>query len=371
MPEDSSTPPNSEARNAEPSKSPSPDPAPSPIPAAVPNAASTPRQMPPKTPVSVRVEHSKTDKALAQTLQAVKDFWKKAQPVLQKKSVQALRAGNQLTNQFLDQTWPKISRQAVAAVPDSAKAKVETQKAKLQPTLEKLKPVWDKGVLPLWRNFVVPLWLKGIDLLKRRLPGTLALELTDRFLTILVLSVLVLVYWFFSSLTGGKPAIAQQPTFAKPVAAPIITRPVVKPSKPVTMPQRAPAIAQPTNPPAKIITAPPVQPSPLVSRPGPEVDLSEIQSQLSGAVANVDPSLIASVRSLDANHRLQATLGATWFGLNEVAQDQVVQDLWKQSQSLKFDRIELRDDEGDLIARSPVVGSKAVVFKRQNAAKPD
>ena len=373
MPEDSSTSPDLDAQNAEP-KLPSPKPSSSPVPAPIPNvsaSATNPKQTPLKTPVSVRVEHSKTDKVLAQTAQSAKDFWKKAQPVLREKSIQALRAGNRFTNQFLDQTWPKISRQAVAAVPDSAKAKVETQKAKLQPTLEKLQPIWNKGILPAWRNFVVPLWLKGIDLLKRRLPGTLGAELTDRFLTILVISVLVFVYWFFSLLTGGQPAVANQPAFPKPTAAPIVTRPIVEPSKPAITLKPAPVIAQP-SPPVKVITAAPIQPSPVASEPRSSgVDLAEIESQLSGAVANVDPGLIASVRSLSDNHQLQATLGATWFGLNAVAQDQVVQDLWKQSQSLKFDRFELRDDAGDLIARSPVVGSKAVVFKRQNGATPD
>jgi hypothetical protein len=327
----------------------------------------------PKPPVSVRVEVSPTDKVLGQVSKTAKEFWKTAQPVLKEKSIQALRALNRFTNHFLDQTWPKLSGQAIAAVPAETKAKVEAQRVKVQPTLNKLRPIWEKGIVPVWQKAVLPLWMKGINLLRTRLPEPLAQELTDRFLTIAVISVLVAVYWFFSSLTGGKPAAAKQPTFSKPTATPIITRrPVAKPAQP--LPKSAPTIAAKPIPPA----AKPLAPSKPTARPSqtparppsvplkPALDLAEVQTQLSGAVANVDPDLIASVRSLESNHRLQATLGEKWFGLSVPAQNQVAQALWEKSQTLKFETFELRDDLGDLVARSPVVGSKVIVLKRKD-----
>jgi hypothetical protein len=364
MPEDPSASPGPEFQNSENLEHPAPRPE------AASETVSAPKQtLPPRTPITVKVERSTSDKVLGQISKAAKEFWQKAQPVLKEKSIQALRASNRLTNNFLDRTWPKLSAQVIAAVPGSTKAKIETQKAKLQPTLEKLQPVWEKGILPLWHNFVVPLWSKGLDLLKRRLPGTLASELTDRFLTIAIISALVLVYWFFSSLTAGKPAVAKQPTFPKPTTEPIVTRPIVEPIRPSAAPKKAPVIAaQPSKPPSKLpanTSAQPVKPSP--EAPKPILDLSEVQTQLASTVANVDPGLIASVRLLESNRRLQATLGETWFGLNSVAQDQVAQDLWERSKSLKFEQFELRDDGGELVARSPVVGPNIIVFKRQNS----
>jgi hypothetical protein len=330
----------------------------------------------PRTPVSVRVEMSPTDKVLGQVSRTVKEFWKSAQPVLKEKSIQALRASNRFTEGFLDQTWPKLSGQAIAAVPAEAKAKVEAQKVKIQPTLNKLQPVWAKVIVPFWQKAVVPLWMKGIALLRARLPEPLPQELTDRFLTILVISVLVVLYWFLSSLTSGKPAAAKQPTFAKPTSAPVITRrPVAVPAQP--RPKSAPTIAtKPIVPTAKPLApsepmARPSQtavPAPVTPKPAPEpaINLGEVQTQLSSAVANVDPDLIASVRSLESNRRLQATLGETWFGLSAPAQNQVAQALWEKSQTLKFEKFELRDNAGDLVARSPAIGSKVIILKRKD-----
>ncbi len=334
-----------------------------------------------KIPVSVRVEMSPTDKVLGQVSKTAKEFWKTAQPVLKEKSIQALRASNRFADHFLDRTWPKLSGQAIAAVPAETKAKVEAQKAKLQPTLNKLQPIWEKAIVPFWQKAVVPLWMKGIDFIKVRLPEPLPQELTDRFLTIAVVSVLVVVYWFFSSLTSGKPAAAKQPTFSKPTAAPVITRrPVTAPAQP--RPKSAPTLAAKPNepmkpkpltpsepmvksaqPPARTPSAPLSTPKPM---PEPSIDLSEVKTLLSSAVANVDPNLIAAVRSLESNHRLQATLGETWFGLSVPAQNQVAQALWEKSQTLKYEKFELRDDAGDLVARSPAVGSKVIILKRKD-----
>ncbi len=346
---------------------------------SVESAASKTPPPSPKPPVSVRVEMSPTDKILGQVSKTVKAFWKSAQPVLKEKSIEALQASDRFTNHFLDHTWPKLSGQAIAAIPAATKAKVEAQKARLQPTLNKLQPIWEKGVVPFWQKAVVPLWMKGIAFLRARLPEPLPQELTDRFLTIAVISLLVAVYWFFSSITGGKPATAKQPAFSKPTAAPVITRrPVVTPARP--LPKSAPTIAtKPSSPAAKPLapsepmarpSQTPTRTSPALSPPQPglkpTIDLAEVQTQLSRAVANVDPNLISSVRSLESNHRLQATLGETWFGLSVPAQNQVAQTLLEKSQMLEFETFELRDDAGDLIARSPAIGSKVIVLKRKD-----
>lgn len=381
MPEDSSTPPESIPQNPGNAESSTPK-----ISADIPPEPATnqPGSVPPRTPrtqtpVSVQVEKSATDKFLGQAAKTAREFWQKAQPVLKEKSIQALRASNRFTNHFLDQTWPKLSAQAVAAVPNSAKAKVEVQKAKIQPTLNKLQPVWEKGIVPAWQGFVVPLWMKGLALLRQRLPIPLAQELTDRFLTILVIAVLATVYWFFSSLTSGKPAVAKEPAFPKPTATPLVTRPVPAPAKPSVTPKRAPAItAQPSSLPSATPTVlPTVLPSDGTAVPSastaskPVLDLSELKTQLANSVASVDPDLVASVQSFESNHRLQATLGQTWFGLNAAAQDQVAQDLWQRSKDFDFDHFELRDNAGSLIARSPVVGNSIVVFQRKNAPEAD
>lgn len=356
-----------------------------------PGSPSSSASTPPQRPVSVRVERSQTDQVLAQLSEKVQIFWQKAQPILKEKSIQFLRASNRFTNHFLDQTWPKLSAQAIAAIPASAKEKVDVQKQKVQPTLDMLRPVWEKGFVPFWQKVVVPLWIKGISLLRSRLPEPLALELTDRFLTVAVITVLVITYWFFSSITGGKPAVANQPEFSKPTATPVITRRPV--STPAAAPKPAPTIAakplpKPITPAKPIAPVQPTVPVQPLAPALPSVDLTEVKAQLVSAVASIkaqptltetpdgqgaegaapEASLISAVRSLESNHRLQATLDSAWYELPSTSQTQAAQNLWEKFQALSktapFDQLELLDQDGNLIARSPVVGSQIIVLRR-------
>jgi hypothetical protein len=80
----------------------------------------------------------------------------------------------------------------------------------------------------------------------------------------------------------------------------------------------------------------------------------------------VAENLVESVKSAEPNHVLQVALGTAWYDLAPSSQDQVAQNLWARSQQFKFNQFELRDDHNALIARSPVVGSKVVILKRQD-----
>ncbi|NJN39495.1 MAG: hypothetical protein HC790_13690, partial [Acaryochloridaceae cyanobacterium CSU_3_4] len=145
----------------------------------------------------------------------------------------------------MDNTGPKLVNGVIAKIPTSTKVKVEEQKVKLQPTLNKLQPIWEKAVVPFWQKIVVPNWSKGIKLLKQRLPANLQ-ELTERFLSVAVITTLLVIYWFFSSLTSGKPAVAKQPAVSY---KPVLTRPA-----PQRVAQRP--IAEPS-----IASAPSIKPS--------------------------------------------------------------------------------------------------------------
>lgn len=106
----------------------------------------------PTAKVSASTEPSQTQQTTDKVLKQAQQFWEKAQPILKKNSIQALLASNRFTNHFLDNIWPKLSQQAIAAIPASAKAKVEEQKVKVQPTLEKVQPVWEKAIVPFWKK---------------------------------------------------------------------------------------------------------------------------------------------------------------------------------------------------------------------------
>jgi hypothetical protein len=348
-----------------------------------------------KVPASVSTEPSQTQQTTDKVLKQVQQFWEKAQPILKEKSIQALLVSNRFTNHFLDNIWPKLSQQAIAAIPASAKAKVEEQKVKVQPTLEKAQPVWEKAIVPFWQKAVVPTWMKGLGLLRQRLPENLARELTDRFMTIAIVGAIVVVYWFFSSLGSGKPTVAKQPAIPRPSATPLAQRPmrkltpqpssttapVIKPTpKPAVIaasPKPSPVAAASPKPspvaiasPKPIPMAEPVEPPKVIaSKPAiPTVDLAAIQAQLSSSIAAIGENLVDSVQAQETTHTLSVALKEDWSGLSTANQTQVAQTLLKKSQQLKFNKLELRDNSGELVARSPLIGNDVIILKRSGNA---
>ncbi|MGB8698466.1 MAG: hypothetical protein WCD18_03530, partial [Thermosynechococcaceae cyanobacterium] len=197
------------------------------------------------------------------------------------------------------------------------------------------------------------------------------------FLTVAVLTVLVGIYWFFSSLTAPKP-MAAKPPLPKPVASPVAQRPATVPSA-VPSPKVAPTIAPAPRP---VVTAPSPKPSVAVApspKPSPvpsvapnpvaspTLDLAAIQTQLASAVADAGENLIASIQSLDANGRLRVTVAEGWSSLSTDNQRKVAQTLWQRSQKLNYNKFELRDQAGQLVARSPLVGPNVILFNRPSA----
>jgi hypothetical protein len=341
-----------------------------------------------REPIPVAVEESGTKQTFDKVLKLAKDAWTKAEPILKEKGTQALLLANRFTNDFLDNTGPKLVDRAIAKVPNSTKAKVEEQKAKLQPTLNKLQPVWDKAIVPFWQKVVVPTWNKGIKLLKQRLPANLQ-ELTERFLTVAVITTLLVIYWFFSSLTSGKPAVAKQPAISskpvltRPAPQRVTQRPIAQPSlapapslKPTVQPSVAPAptvkptvmakpIAPVTQP--KVTTEPPVTVVKPVAVPTPSIDLADIQAQLTSDVASMGEGLVTSVKTANANRTLKISAGAAWDDLSGVDQQKVAEKLWRRSQKLDFKKFELLDSADTLVARSPVVGTNIIMLESANA----
>ncbi len=328
-------------------------------------------------PIPVAVEASGTKQTFDKVLKIANDAWVKAQPVLKEKGTQALLVANRFTNDFLDNTGPKLRDQAIAKIPDATKAKVEEQKAKIQPTLDKLQPLWDKGVVPFWQKVVVPAWNKGLAFLRQKLPANLQ-ELTDHFLTVLVITTVVVIYWFFSSLTSGRPAVAKQPpvptkpVLTRPVPRPIAQRPTVVP--PTVVPKSAPAPTIRPSISSSKPAAPVIVPKAATPQPAtiPAIDLAEIQTQLASAAAGVGEAgegLVASVKTANANQQIKVSLGTAWDSLSDIEQKAAAQKLWVRSQKLEFSKLELLDSTNTLVARSPVVGANVIMLQQPARSK--
>jgi hypothetical protein len=300
-------------------------------------------------------------------LAIAKQTWTKAEPLLKEYGTKALLAANRGTEYFLDTVLPPLIQKAIAAIPTEAKNKFNAQIEKIQPTLTKLKPIWDKGVVPLWQKGITPTWSKGLTLLRQRLPENLA-ALTNRFLTLGIIGLVFFVFWFFSALTPDRSVAQSQPA-KTPVAK---TRPA-RPVQPVSPPKAAPVI-KPSPAPAPVKIAPKEMPAPAAPpsaspvatpvAPKPEIDLAEIQGQLESAIARMGDGIITTVKAPERFQRLQVNLSQDWYSLPKSEQDQLAKAMAQQSQKLKFRTFEFRDEQQTLLARSPVVGNEVIILRR-------
>jgi hypothetical protein len=307
----------------------------------------------------------------AKILNIAKQTWAKAQPVLQKNTIKALLAANKGSEHFLDNILPPLTQKTIAAIPANAKTKFNTQKEKIQPTLNKLQPLWQKVVLPFWSNVVVPNWGKLLNFLRQRLPAELKNTLTNRFLTIGIAVILWFVLWLWGAITPDR-SVAQP----KPVRQPAVATRTASPSNPTySTPRTAPSITpQAPRTPVKVspkepvAVAPPTpSPSPVpVTPPKPEIDLAAIQTQLESAIERQGDGLVKSVQAPEKFQQLQINLSKDWYGLAKDEQDQLAQTLAQQSEKLKFAKFEVRDDQNALVARSPIVGNEVIILKRSS-----
>ena len=74
--------------------------------------------------------------------------------------------------------------------------------------------------------------------------------------------------------------------------------------------------------------------------------------------------LIQSVEVNLPENRLIVNLGENWYGLLNEQQDDISQSIFEQVQQLDFKTLQLRDPEGVVVARNPVVGNNMVILHR-------
>jgi hypothetical protein len=123
----------------------------------------------------------------------------------------------------------------------------------------------------------------------------------------------------------------------------------------------------PTKAPARLGDRPPAvsAPSSPQAKPTPDPALiTKIQEQVASVADDYTAGLIQSVQANFGSSQLTVKLGDGWYDLASVRQDGLANDILKRSRRLDFHSLQLTDVEGDLLARSPVVGEKMVIYRR-------
>jgi hypothetical protein len=92
--------------------------------------------------------------------------------------------------------------------------------------------------------------------------------------------------------------------------------------------------------------------------------MAALQEQLMDITAPYGEDLIRSLQFNLERSRIELTLSPAWYTLSAEAQNNLANDLLKRTTKLKFQTLEVLDENETLLARSPVVGKTMVIFQR-------
>jgi hypothetical protein len=179
-------------------------------------------------------------------------------------------------------------------------------------------------------------WGATLPKIRGILPQTWNDKLADWMITSGAIALLVVLFWITTSLLfPDRPVVAKAPPA-------VITR-----NAPKSAPIDANKLTAIQNQLAEVANPYAPQPPTVPGMENPEM---------------ATPKLIDWVRA--NRDRLTVQLGDGWYELESAEQDGLANDLFKRSLKLKFGQLELADAAGKVLARSPVVGSKMIVLRR-------
>ncbi|MEG3437892.1 hypothetical protein V0288_12260 [Pannus brasiliensis CCIBt3594] len=148
----------------------------------------------------------------------------------------------------------------------------------------------------------------------------------------------------------------------------------------VKFPQNPPEIA--ANPPEtvredvpEVIETPPELKAPDVAIPVPIREpepkltpeqglVAAIQEEITELTNRYPEGLISTVEVDFLAGRLTVFVGDSWYDLKPARQDKFADSIFQRARDLDFTRLEVKDNSGVLVARSPVIGDRVIIVER-------
>lgn len=197
------------------------------------------------------------------------------------------------------------------------------------------------------------LWQSIVKLVRSLLPASFSQKLSDPMLNAAIVAILIVVVSSTLNILSGKPAdkIAIAPSAnLSDIIAP-------SESQSAKFKSKLPDLVAPTAP--KPLET--LQPAPLT----PEQSLiAGIQNQVAETSDRLGGGLVKSFEANFSSSRLTVKLAKDWYTLSEIEQNQLINQMFKEANSLDFSNLEVMNLEGKLIARSPVIGSEMIILDR-------
>ncbi len=239
-----------------------------------------------------------------------------------------------------DEEWDEATfewEEELAEPPDAPPSPPTTREALswLKPAARRFKPVWRR-------------LLAGV---RNRVPAVA--DFPDAVLSAMIIGTLVLLLIVLNSLR--QPAVASSPPSQKAGPEEIV-RPTVSPPDAGAVENEPVPAAEPDAPPMSM------EPAPVI------VDgerIAKIQSQLTDSSILNAQRVVDSVQADFTRNQLTLIFNGDWYRLSDYDQTQLTQALMQQSQALEFADIQCLTPEGDVLARSPVVGNSMVILQRE------
>jgi hypothetical protein len=98
----------------------------------------------------------------------------------------------------------------------------------------------------------------------------------------------------------------------------------------------------------------------------PEGKIMEVQDQVAAITGQYSQDLIESVQANFQASLLMVQLSDRWYHLSPAEQDQLGAEVLQRSNKLDVKQLELRDSQGALVARNPVIGSNIIILQRHD-----
>ncbi|PIG93341.1 hypothetical protein [Gloeocapsopsis sp. IPPAS B-1203] len=161
-------------------------------------------------------------------------------------------------------------------------------------------------------------------------------------------------------------AVAEAP---QPVTEPAQAEPefIPAPSE-LVAPEPPQAVAEIPSPvPSEIAPSEPIiEPVLPVIEPTPEQNLiAAIEKQVAEVSDRYGDGIIQSLQVNFPANSLTVKLKTDWYNLEPSQQDKLAAQMFQRAKELDFIYLEVVDSQGNLLARSPVVGENMVILKRQ------
>ncbi|HEY9890120.1 MAG TPA: hypothetical protein V6D02_17060, partial [Candidatus Obscuribacterales bacterium] len=195
--------------------------------------------------------------------------------------------------------------------------------------------------------WVQPLWRRGrgagrrlLAGIRRRIPAIASWS--DGLLSVVVVGILGLLLVLLNQARSPAAAIAPPPT---PKADTVETG---------ISPSPAPLPATPTIPSV---------PTEAIAAEGDRI--AQIQQALTDSAIYNAQRVIDSVQADLVNNHLTLVCNGDWYRLSTYDQSELARQLLSKSQALAFESVQLRSVTGDLLARSPVIGTEMVILQRE------